>query len=214
MKSGIFGGTFDPIHFGHLRAARELADLLQLERIIFIPSASPPHKIQREITPFEHRAKMVRLAIEGNPLFSFSDLENLREGKSYSIETVRHFLNAQNSTGELYFITGQDAFDLITTWYDWKTLLTLCHFVVITRPGYDNKGLERILPGEVAASYQFDEANDRFVNPQGTAVYFRRTTFLDISASDIRAGIRAGKSIRYLTPDAVIHYIDAEKLYQ
>jgi len=214
MKSGIFGGTFDPIHFGHLRAARELADLLQLERIIFIPSASPPHKIQREVTPFEHRAGMVRLAIEGNPLFSFSDVENLREGKSYSIETVRHFLKAQISSDELYFITGQDAFDLITTWFDWKTLLTLCHFVVMTRPGYDNRGLGRILPEDIAAAYQFDQVHDRFVNPQGTAVYFRRTTFLDISASDIRAGIRAGKSAQYLTPDAVIRYIKAEKLYQ
>lgn len=214
MKSGIFGGTFDPIHFGHLRAARELADLLQLERIIFIPSASPPHKTEREITPFEHRAGMVRLAIEGNPLFSFSDVENLREGKSYSIETVRHFLKAQQSNSELYFIIGQDAFDLITTWYDWKTLLTLCHFVVMTRPGYDNKGLDRILPEDVAASYQFDELRNRFVNRQGTAVYFRRTTFLDISASDIRAAIRSGKSVQYLTPDAVIRYIEAEKLYQ
>jgi len=214
MKLGLFGGTFDPIHFGHLRAAQELADILALDRIIFIPSASPPHKTERAITPFESRANMVRLAISGNPLFSFSDVENLREGKSYSISTVRHFLEKRTSDGPLYFITGQDAFDLITTWYDWKTLLTLCHFVVMTRPGYDKKGLDQILPVDVAAAYRFDEAGDRFVNPQGTAIYFRRTTFLDISASDIRARILAGQSVQYLMPDKVIRFIEAEKLYR
>ena len=214
MKWGLFGGTFDPIHFGHLRAAMELADILALDRVVFIPSASPPHKTEREITPFEHRAAMVDLAISGNPLFSCSDVENMRKGKSYSIETVRHFLSVTNSESRLYFITGQDAFDLITTWYDWKTLLTLCHFVVMTRPGYDNKNLDQILPTDVAAAYQFDPSGDRFVNPQGTAVYFRRTTFLDISASDIRARIQSGKSVQYLMPDAVIRYIAAERLYR
>ncbi len=214
MKWGLFGGTFDPIHFGHLRAAQELAGLLNLERVIFIPAAAPPHKTDRVVTPFAHRAEMVRLAIEGNPLFSFSDIESRRAGKSYSIETVRHFLDQPLAGPELYFITGQDAFDLITTWYDWETLLTLCHFVVMTRPGYDNRGLRRVLPDAVAVAYRYEEPGDRFVHPGGTAVYFRRTTFLDISASAIRAGIQSGVSVQYLTPDAVIRYLQIHGLYQ
>lgn len=213
MKWGLFGGTFDPIHFGHLRAAQELAGLLNLERVVFIPAATPPHKTDRVVTPFAHRAEMVRLAIEGNPLFSFSDIESRRTGKSYSIETVRHFLDQPLAGLELYFITGQDAFDLITTWYDWETLLTLCHFVVMTRPGYDNRGLERILPDVLAASYRYDASNDCFVHPRGTAVYFRRTTFLDVSASAIRDSVRLDRSVQYLTPDAVIRYLEKNRLY-
>lgn len=214
MKWGLFGGTFDPIHFGHLRAAQELAGILHLDRIIFIPAASPPHKTGLVITPFDHRVHMLRLALGGNPLFSFSDVESLREGKSYSIETIRYFLNEQSAHPELHFITGQDAFDAITTWRDWKTLLGLCHFVVMTRPGYENKGLASILPQDVSTRYRFDETGNRFISPESTAIYFRRTTFLDISASDIRARIQSGQSIQYLTPDTVIRYIENHKLYR
>ncbi len=214
MKWGLFGGTFDPVHFGHLRAAQELAGILNLDRIIFIPAALPPHKTGRVITPFEHRVQMIRLAIEGNPRFSVSDVESLREGKSYSIETVRYFLSEQPARSELYFITGQDAFDAITTWRDWKALLSLCHFVVMTRPGYENRGLVHILPPAVAVQYVFDERRDCFKNPQSKSIFFRKTTFLDISASNIRANVHAGQSIQYLTPADVIQYIEANGLYR
>jgi nicotinate-nucleotide adenylyltransferase len=213
MRWGLFGGTFDPIHFGHLRAACELAGILNLDRVVFIPSASPPHKTGRVITPFEQRVQMTHLAIKGNPRFCVSDVENLREGKSYSIETVRYFLSKNPADATLYFITGQDAFDAITTWRDWESLLGLCHFVVMTRPGYENKGLVNILPADFAARYVYDEQRDGFQNPQGKYIFFRKTTFLDISSSDIRAQVQSGESIRYLTPDAVIRYIENHKLY-
>jgi len=114
----------------------------------------------------------------------------------------------------LYFITGQDAFDAITTWQEWDKLLSLCHFAVITRPGYENKGLLQILPPDTAARYVYDEGNDIFKNPQGRSVFFRRTTFLDISSSHIREKIQQGQSVRYLTPDKVIRYIEANQLYR
>lgn len=214
MKQGLFGGTFDPVHFGHLRAADELAAILRLDRVIFIPSALPPHKTSRVILSFEHRARMVQLAIEGNPLFSFSDVENQREGKSFSIETVRYFLNEQTDDSHLCFITGQDAFDAITTWRDWQTLLALCDFVVITRPGYENRGLHSILPEDVARTYVHDQKLDSFIGPRGRGISFRKTTFMEIASSDIRRFVQSEKSIRYLTPDSVIRYIEAQNLYR
>ncbi|MEN6469186.1 MAG: nicotinate-nucleotide adenylyltransferase, partial [Smithella sp.] len=200
MKWGLFGGTFDPVHFGHLRAAQELIILLNLDRVIFIPAANPPHKTGRVITPFEHRLQMVKLAIAGNNSFSVSDVEFSRQGKSYSIDTVRYFLDSRDKNLELYFITGQDAFDAITTWREWETLLGLCHFAVMTRPGYENGRLEKILPREIAAQYVYTEGRDGFIHPGGKGVFFRKTTFLDISASDIRDSVQQGQSIQYLTP--------------
>ncbi len=214
MKWGLFGGTFDPIHFGHLRAAQELIALLALDRVIFIPAGEPPHKTGRAITPFEDRLHMVRLAISGNERFSFSDVEEKRPGKSYSVDTVRYFLDFGDKNLKLYFITGQDAFNAIATWREWGTLLEICNFAVMTRPGYENEGLEKILPGELASQYVFDTRLNGFVHPGGQGVFFRNTTFLDISSSDIRESIQHGRSIRYLTPDAVIGYIEENGLYK
>lgn len=214
MKWALFGGTFDPIHFGHLRAAQELGALLSLDRVIFIPASAPPHKTERKITPFDDRLEMVRLAVSGNSLFSFSDIESQRSGKSYSVDTVRYFLKQARECTQLYFITGQDAFNAITTWREWESLLGLCHFAVMTRPGYENEGLKQILPDGLAAKYRYDKDGDAFESPAGKSVFFRKTTFLDISASDLREKIRQGKSIRYLTPDSVIRYIEANNVYQ
>ncbi len=214
MKWGLFGGTLDPIHLGHLRVAEELSESLGLDAVVFIPAALPPHKTDRDITPFEHRLMMTRLAVAGNDRFTVSDIEGFREGKSFSIDTVRHFLTNGDSALELYFITGQDAFNAIATWRDWQNLLDLCHFAVMTRPGYENGGLQKILPPDMASKFAYDDARDGFINPKGKGVFFRRTTFLDISASDIRKRIASGRSIRYLTPDPVIRYIEAKQLYR
>jgi len=214
MKWGLFGGTFDPIHFGHLRAAQELIELLSLDCVVFIPAFLPPHKTDRVISSFEHRLQMVRLAVSDNERFDFSDVENQRPGKSYSIDTVRYFLNSHDEHLELYFITGQDAFDAITTWHQWDELLSLCHFVVMTRPGYENRGLSHILPEDVAAGYVYNDLNDCFQGPQGNRVYFRKTTFLDISSSAVRQSIQQGLSVQYLVPDRVILFMNEKNLYR
>jgi len=213
MKWGLLGGTFDPIHMGHLRCAEEIREIFDLNRIIFIPASHPPHKLDAVVTSFYHREQMVRLAIEGNPSFSFSDVENLRAGKSYSIETVEYFLNKYLKSIEIYFILGQDAFQAIQTWKDWQKLLLLCNFSVLTRPGYESMGLSGILPEEFARQFIYDEAADGYRGPSGHLIYFRQVTFLDISSSDIRARVKNGKSITYLTPDSVRHYIKKNKLY-
>lgn len=214
MKWGLLGGTFDPIHFGHLRGAEEIMDIFGLNRIIFVPSSRPPHKLEANITSFYHREQMIRLAIEGNVNFSFSGVENQRAGKSYSVETVEYFLNNYIEDLELYFIVGQDAFQVITTWKNWEKLLLMCNFAVMTRPGYGELKPDRILPPDFAAQFVYEEKINGFRGTQGRAIYFRHVSFLDISSSRIRAMIRENKSVRYLLPDAVRQYIFKNGLYK
>jgi len=214
MRWGILGGTFDPIHFGHLRGAEEMLDIFNLNRIIFVPSSRPPHKLEAKITPFNHREQMIRLAIEDNVNFSFSEVEKLRAGKSYSVETVEYILNKYMDNLELFFIVGQDAFQAVTTWKDWDRLLLLCNFAVMTRPGYDDMRLTEILPKEFAAKFIYDKKIDGFTGPTGHTVYFRHTSFLDISSSNMKEMVKTGKSIRYLTPDKVRQYILKNSLYK
>jgi nicotinate-nucleotide adenylyltransferase len=141
-------------------------------------------------------------------------VENSRAGKSYSVETVEYILNKYLEDLELYFIIGQDAFQAITTWKDWEKLLLLCNFAVMTRPGYENKGLESIFPQDFASRFAYDKEIDGYKGPTGKVVYFRQVTFLDISSSHIREMIKEGQSIRYLIPDSVRNYIIKNSLYK
>lgn len=213
MKWGLLGGTFDPIHFGHLRGAEEIMEMFGLNRIIFVPSSRPPHKLEANITSFYHREQMIKLAIEGNVNFSFSEVEKLRADKSYSVETVKYILSRYMENLELYFIVGQDAFQAIITWKDWENLLMLCNFAVMTRPGYAEMKLDKILPADFAAQFAYDKNIDGFKGPAGYAIYFRQVSFLDISSSRIRAMVKENKSIRYLLPDAARRYIFKNSLY-
>jgi nicotinate-nucleotide adenylyltransferase len=214
MRWGLLGGTFDPIHFGHLRGAEEMMGILNLNRIIFVPSSRPPHKLEAQITSFHHREQMIKMAIEGNVNFSYSEVENLRAGKSYSVETVEYFLSKYIKDLELFFIVGQDAFQAITTWKNWEKLLFMCNFAVMTRPGYKDMKLEEIMPIDIASQFKYDETIDGYKGPTGYAIYFRHVSFLDISSSRIREMAKTNKSIRYLMPDAVRQYIFKNSLYQ
>jgi nicotinate-nucleotide adenylyltransferase len=191
-----------------------MMEIFKLNRIIFVPSSRPPHKLEAEITSFYHREQMVRMSIEDNANFSFSEVENLRAGKSYSVETVEYILNKYMENLELYFIVGQDAFEAVTTWKDWEKLLLLCNFAVMTRPGYKNKGLDNILTKEFAARFVYDKEVDGFKGPTGHTICFRNTTFLDISSSRIRTMAKTGNSVRYLTPDNVRQYIAKNGIYK
>jgi len=213
MKWGLLGGTFDPIHIGHLRCAEEILEMFDLNRIMFVPASKPPHKIYGDITPFHHREQMITLAIEGNPVFSFCDVEKQRETQSYSVETVEYVLKKYMENLELFFILGQDAFHAIRTWKEWEKLLLLCNFVVMTRPGYENKGLEAILPADFASQFVYDDRVEGFRGPTGHVIFFRGVTFLDISSSDIRQRVKDGKTIKFLVPEAVRHYIAKHSLY-
>jgi nicotinate-nucleotide adenylyltransferase len=214
MKWGLFGGTFDPIHLGHLRCSEEILELFDLDRIILIPASRQPLKAEISVTPFVHRKEMVRLAIEGNTSLSLSEAETEREGKSYSVDTVSHFLKNYEEITNLYFIVGQDAFQEIQLWKDWKKLLSLCNFVVMTRPGYETKDLVDLFPPDFAAQFRYNMSLDGYEGPTGHFVFFRRLTFLDISSTDIRERVQRGASIRYLVPDTVSDYIKKTSLYR
>lgn len=207
MKWGLFGGTFDPVHLGHLRCAEEISELFRLDRMIFIPAGIQPLKTGNDTAPFHHREKMLRLAIEDNPSFSISTIENTRGGKSYSIETIRYFLDNAPGETELYFILGQDSFDTIQQWKDWHELVTLCNFVVMTRPGYETKTLTGTFPPDFAALFGYDSTIDGFIATGLKSIFFRNLTLLDISSTDIRKRVRTGASIRYLVPEQVRNYI-------
>lgn len=207
MKWGLFGGTFDPVHLGHLRCAQEVLELFGLDKILFIPAGIQPLKTDREILPFHHREHMIRLAIEGNSSFETSDIEDKRGGRSYSIETVRHFLDKAPEGTELYFMLGQDAFHEFPVWKKWQELLHLCNFVVMTRPGHETKTPTDVFPSDVAALFHYDSASDGFRGPAGRCIFFRALTPQDISSTDIRNRVKAHRSIRHLVPDPVCDYI-------
>jgi nicotinate-nucleotide adenylyltransferase len=213
-KMGLFGGTFNPIHYGHLRSAQEIRDWLDLVQVIFIPSSDPPHKEGREIVPANLRAAMVRLAIAANPHFSLSDAEIRRPGKSYSVETVADFRRHLGNETELYFILGLDAFLEIGAWKDPATLFGLCHFVIMTRPGFGKSFGPEHLPVDLAKDFCYDSQKGGFLYKSGFRVFPREITALDISSTKIRENIGRGDSIKYLVPEAVEDFIVRQRLYR
>jgi nicotinate-nucleotide adenylyltransferase len=213
QRLGLFGGTFNPIHYGHLRSAEEVCEALGLTRLWFIPAANPPHKAAQGITPFEVRLEMTRLAVGDHPVMSVSDLEGRRPGRSYSIETLRQIRQEMGQTWELYFILGLDAVLEIATWRDYQELFTLSHFVVLDRPGYDRNLLGEVLLTKVHPQFLPIKAERGFQHPSGYKVVFQETTLLDISGTSIRNLVPQGRSIRYLLPEAVRRYIIKHNLY-
>ncbi|MDP3182966.1 MAG: nicotinate-nucleotide adenylyltransferase [Desulfobaccales bacterium] len=213
-RLGLFGGTFNPIHYGHLRAAEEVCEALNLSRLWFIPAAQPPHKAPQEITPFALRLEMTRLAVGDHPVIAVSDIEGRRPGKSYSIETLKSIREQVGPTWELYFILGLDAVLEISTWRQYRELFTLCHFVVLDRPGYERTRLAEVLCREVHPQFQPLPQKAGFQHPSGYKVLVLATTLMDISATRIRRLVSEGRSIRYLLPDAVRRFIIEKNLYQ
>jgi nicotinate-nucleotide adenylyltransferase len=213
---GILGGTFNPVHFGHLAAAEEIRDRLKLEKVIFIPSFLPPHKIDDDIPSALQRQEMVRLAIKGNAHFTVSDMEIRRGGRSYTIDTIEA-LRQSHPGAELYFLTGIDSFLEIRTWKDWDRLMTLCSFVVLSRDGYRFRDIAQLGFLDVSerdlSALDAREKDQVVITAGSNRVYFERIPFYDISSTDIRTRVREGRSIKYHLPDAVEHYIIENKLY-
>jgi len=216
QRLGILGGTFNPVHFGHLAAAEEVRDRLKLEKVIFIPSFLPPHKIDEDIPSAVQRQEMVRLALKGNAHFTVSDIEIRRGGRSYTIDTVEALRHAHPGA-ELYFLTGLDSFLEIRTWKDWDRLLTLCSFVVLSREGYRFRDMAQLgfldVPEQELAALDAREKDQVVIMTGSIRVYLERVPFYDISSTDIRKRVREGRSVKYHLPDAVEHYIIENKLY-
>jgi len=212
MRIGILGGTFNPIHLAHLRSAEEVREAQRLDKILFIPSATPPHKRTDGLMTAAHRLAMVRLAIRGNPHFRVSTLEIERRGRSYSVDTLRA-LRARLPGAQFFFILGMDAFREISTWKDYPSIFALCNLVVTSRPAYDDAPLLAALPVAVRAEFCYRAQAKRLEHRTGNQVIFQRISDLDISASAIRHRLHRGSSIRYLVPTNVERYIVQHRLY-
>ncbi len=210
MKIGILGGTFNPIHLGHLRAAEEVREKLDFEKVIFIPCGIPPHRPVDELVSFPHRYQMVNLAIADNPYFYVSKIEGIRDGKSYTVDTLKLLLQKEKDA-EFYFILGLDAFLGIDTWKSPQTLFKLAHFVVIPRKSFTK---EQILPILNKFFSDVKTEEDSFFLPSGKIIYYCPITLLNISASQIRRLVRENKSIRYLVPKVVEEYIQRFNFYR
>ncbi len=189
MKIGILGGTFNPVHIGHLILAEEAAGKLKLDKVIFMPVYIPPHKNSPDLIEAEHRYQMCILATKNNPNFEVSKLEIEREGKSYSVETLKELRKKYGKDVQLFFLTGSDSLKELFSWKDVDDIFKLSQFVVAQRPGYP---IER-LPEEVKVV---------LITP------------IEVSSSLIRQRIKEEKSIRYLVPDEVRDYIIGHKLYK
>jgi len=197
QRVGIMGGTFDPVHYGHLVAAEAAREQYGLQRIVFVPSGHPPHKTPGMVSDFWDRYQMAVLATASNQFFEVSRSEYERGGCSYTVDTVRAFRQLYGAGAELFFITGADAILEIIGWKQPEELLAICRFIAATRPGYDLRQLNALL-GEYYAG----------------SVSILEIPAPDISSSNIRERVRRGASIKYLVPEAVEAYIIKSGLYK
>ena len=215
-RIGIFGGTFDPIHFGHLRPALELCEQLELDSLRMLPCHLPSHRDQPGATS-KQRIEMLHLACDGTPRLTVDDREALRDEPSYSVETLKTY-KSEFPGAQLLFFMGMDAFAKFTRWYHWEEILTLAHLVVIDRPGAVLSGAEErlLMSRQTSALPQSDSqgASAFSVNVSSGEILVQTVSQSDISATRIRALVAQGRDIRYLVPEPVRHYIVQHKLYQ
>jgi nicotinate-nucleotide adenylyltransferase len=213
LRLGILGGTFDPIHYGHLRIAEEVREELGLQKVFLIPSALPPHKGKKRISPFDDRFTMAMMAVQGSPLIEALDLEGHRQGISYSVDTLLEIRRLFGPDIELFFIIGMDAFLEIKTWKRYEELFKIANFVIIKRPGVPDEDLGPFMESMNLGFKRHEEANSYFLPSAGHSVLYKELTLLDISSTRIREMVARGKSIRFLVPESVGSYIAEKGLY-
>lgn len=202
---GIYGGTFNPVHFGHLRTALEVGELFQLEQLRLIPCRLPPHREQPDVDG-ELRWQMLKLAVADTPQLQVDRRELDRDGPSYMVDTLQSLATEYPASNLILFI-GTDAFAGLEHWHRWQSLFEFAHVVVMTRPGYQIPELSAFLQHRLV-----EDRNRLTENPAGL-LYFQTVTALDISATNIRDLIAAGRNPKYLLPDAVIDFIRQHRLY-
>ena len=205
------GGTFDPVHFGHLRLAQEAAEILGLERVRWVPAGRPWHRAQPK-APAKHRLAMVKLAIRRNALFELDDAEIRQTSPGYTVETLERLRKTLGTDRPLVLLLGTDAFRGLTSWERWRDLFELAHIFVAQRPGHSLT--PGGMPGALAAEWRRRAGTPSALHerPAGSVVAYG-TTALDISASAIRAHFAQSRSPRYLLPSVVLDYIRAQGLY-
>lgn len=220
MHIGLFGGTFNPVHIGHLRAALEVVEKFPLDECYLVPSATPPHKAAGDMVDANIRYDMICRAVAGQAGLKVSDIELKRAGPSYTVDTIRLFRETLPKSDRLYLIVGLDAFLELDTWKSYRTLLKSVAFIVMSRP---ERGLERaserwralndFLGHVISEEYTGSEERSVFSHPQLMPIHVINVTMLDISSSKIRELIRSGCSVRYLLPAEVLDIVHSRGLY-
>ena len=225
MRLGVMGGTFNPIHYGHLAAADEVREAFALDTVIFVPAAAPPHKEMTEIIDPRHRLMMTMLATLSHPCFTVSSVEIERPGTSYTVDTIAQLKHIYPEWRAIYFILGIDAFIEIASWRQPDVLLGSCHTIVTSRPGYN---LHELVPSPLRQlsvmyphlTFEPMAGEGPLDSPgfqmRGTSyrIFLREVAGLDISSTDIRQRVKTGRSIHYLLPDSVDAYIRKYQLYR
>ena len=233
-RIALYGGTFDPVHIGHIEVARRVSQLFEIEKVLFIPAQMAPHKIGRPVTEPIHRYAMLALATQNDPGLSISTFELDAPDRRYTVETVAHFQQALDDSTELFFIMGADSWSEITTWREWKRLLTMTNHIVVTRPGYEptetNVGAvkERIVdlrsslecgdpspPSPRAERATLTKAATSRRTP-GSGIFFTDVVMNDVSATNIRQIARDGptEELSKLLPGPVLDYIRKYGIYR
>jgi nicotinate-nucleotide adenylyltransferase len=220
MNIGLFGGTYNPVHIGHLRAALEVREGFELDEVIMIPAALPPHKIPGEVADAADRLHMLNQALEDTPGLRISDVELKRSGPSYTIDTVAHFKHSLPDQSRIYLIMGMDAFLEIDTWKSYDELLLQIPFIIINRPKSGNaakdpgwKIMETFLASKISRDYVFSESRRCYRARNKQPIYIFEVTRLDISSTRIRNLINQGRSIDYFVPPKVADFINSKGLY-
>lgn len=216
MKTGLMGGSFDPVHAGHLRAAEEISEKLALDEVVFIPTLESPHKNSETMAAPSHRLNMLTLSAEGNSRFRVSDMELRREPPSYTIDTLK-LLNESNPQNRYYFIMGCELFAEIETWKDSAELFSCSNFVVLRRPGYDFASSASPIPLALENDFRYsysDRGMDVFAHKSSNELLFVDIAGIRVSSTEVRELARHGSSLRYLVPREVQEYIAKNDLYQ
>ena len=208
-RVGVLGGTFDPVHIGHLRSALEVAEALALDELRLMPNARPPHRDTPQVSA-QDRLAMVRCAVEGVAMLSVDARELARDTPSYTIETLELMRAEMAASDQLFLLLGWDAFCGLPSWHRWEELLQHCHILVLQRPDADVEPPDALRNLLAARSVSDPQA---LVGPAGNIAFFWQTP-LAVSATQIRQLLASGKSVRFLVPDAVLAYIDAHNLYR
>jgi nicotinate-nucleotide adenylyltransferase len=220
MHIGLFGGTFNPVHIGHLRAALEVKEGFDLDQVILIPAALPPHKMPGDVADAADRLHMLNQALEDSPGLTISDVELKRSGPSYTIDTVQHFKRTLPDQSRIYLIMGMDAFLEIDTWKSYDELLLQIPFIIINRPKSGSavsdsgwKFMENFLASKISADYVFSESQSCYRAQNKQPIYVFEVTSLDISSTRVRNLSNTGRSIEYLVPQKVAEFINSKGLY-
>jgi|ERR1051325_1379326 nicotinate-nucleotide adenylyltransferase len=211
QRVALYGGTFDPVHTGHLEIARRVSELFEIEKLLFIPAQMAPHKIGRPVTEPIHRYAMLALATQNDPRLSISTFELDAPNRRYTVDTIEHFQRLFGDRSELFFIMGADSWSEITSWREWERLLTMTNHIVVTRPGYEPVTSH---VGAIAGRVVDMRSNKRAVGRQG--IFLTDVVMNDVSATNIRRLASEGRTekLKGLVPDQVLEYIRKYGIYR